>query len=137
MSIPTNTTTAVPADTVVLADTVVPADTAVPADTVPANGHTDVSVGTDAADSRATDVVPADSITDLRERIDTIDAEIIALWQERAAISGRVGAARQTAGGPRLVLSREQVIMDRFRQALGPDGTQLAMLILRAGRGPL
>ncbi|MEN3304282.1 MAG: hypothetical protein V7603_484, partial [Micromonosporaceae bacterium] len=26
---------------------------------------------------------------------------------------------------------------DRFRTALGADGTQLGLLILRAGRGPL
>jgi chorismate mutase len=35
------------------------------------------------------------------------------------------------------VLSREQEIVSRFREALGADGVQLAMLILRAGRGPL
>jgi chorismate mutase len=40
-------------------------------------------------------------------------------------------------GGTRLVLAREQEILNRFREALGADGTQLAMLILRAGRGPL
>jgi chorismate mutase len=80
---------------------------------------------------------PDDRIAELRRRIDEIDASLIALWRERAAISHEVGATRVAAGGTRLVLAREQEILARFREALGADGTQLAMLILRAGRGPL
>ena len=81
---------------------------------------------------------PADEhIAALRARLDEIDATIIALWQERADISKDVGATRLAAGGTRLNLSREQEILARFRLALGADGVQLAMLILRAGRGPL
>jgi chorismate mutase len=76
-------------------------------------------------------------IAGLRTRIDEIDAAIISLWQERAAISREVGATRVASGGTRLVLSREREIMERFREALGADGTQLALLILRAGRGRL
>lgn len=77
------------------------------------------------------------SITSMRQRIDEIDAAIIQLWQERAGLSHRIGETRLAAGGTRLVLSREQQIMDRFREAIGDDGTQLALLVLRAGRGPL
>ena len=80
---------------------------------------------------------PQAHITSLRTRIDEIDAAIIQLWQERAAISQEVGSTRVASGGTRLVLSREREILDRFRGALGADGTQLALLILRAGRGPL
>ncbi len=76
-------------------------------------------------------------IAELRQRIDEIDAAIIRLWLERATISKQVGATRVAAGGTRLVLSREQEVMSRFRDALGADGTELAMLLLRAGRGPL
>lgn len=76
-------------------------------------------------------------IAGLRTRIDEIDAAIIRLWQERAAISREVGATRVASGGTRLVLSREREILERFRTALGVDGTQLGLLILRAGRGPL
>jgi len=76
-------------------------------------------------------------IAGLRGRIDDIDSQIIRLWQERAALSQEVGRARIASGGTRLVLSRERVILDRFRDALGADGTQLALLILRAGRGRL
>ena len=76
-------------------------------------------------------------ITDLRGRLDEIDATLISLWLERAAISREVGQTRVAAGGTRLVLSREQEILDRYRNALGADGAQLALLILRAGRGKL
>ncbi len=76
-------------------------------------------------------------IDTLRARIDEIDRTLIDLWLERAAISHEVGATRVAAGGTRLVLAREQEILDRFHDTLGPVGTQLATLILRAGRGPL
>lgn len=82
------------------------------------------------------DVTPAD-ISSMRLRIDEIDAAIIRLWQERAGLSQHIGAVRLAAGGTRLSLHREREIMERFRQAIGPDGPQLALLVLRAGRGPL
>ncbi len=78
-----------------------------------------------------------DPIDALRTRIDDVDAEIIALWRERATLSGQIGAARMAAGGTRLVLAREQQIVEKFRDALGEDGAPLAMLLLRAGRGRL
>lgn len=79
----------------------------------------------------------ASEIPKLRQRIDEIDAEIIALWRERASISQRIGAARVAAGGTRLALAREREILDRFHRELGEVGTQLGLLILRAGRGRL
>ncbi|QLQ36499.1 chorismate mutase [Micromonospora robiginosa] len=77
------------------------------------------------------------SITSLRDRIDEIDATLIAMWQERAGISRQIGALRLTSGGTRLALSRELEVMRRFREGIGPDGNDLALLVLRAGRGPL
>lgn len=79
----------------------------------------------------------AQRIADLRQRIDEIDATLIDLWRERATTSSEVGRLRIASGGTRLVLAREREIVDRFREALGADGVQLALLILRAGRGPL
>jgi chorismate mutase len=79
----------------------------------------------------------ATHIAGLRDRLDEIDAKLIELWQERARISQEVGRTRVASGGTRLVLNRENEILDRYRAALGPDGVQLALLILRAGRGPL
>ncbi|GAB3963410.1 chorismate mutase [Plantactinospora veratri] len=96
---------------------------------IPADGA-EPETGTNAPEA-------AQHILGLRERIDEIDGELIALWQERAALSQQVGRTRMASGGTRLVLSREREILDRFREALGADGTQLALLLLRAGRGPL
>ncbi|MCA2218576.1 chorismate mutase [Jidongwangia harbinensis] len=79
----------------------------------------------------------ADEIRAMRERIDEIDQAIIDLWLERARLSQQVGKTRMASGGTRLVLSREREIVERFRTALGADGTQVALMILRAGRGPL
>jgi chorismate mutase len=99
-----------------------------------------VDAKTDSADAQSTGAgsPAADThIAGLRNRIDEIDAAIIRLWQERAGISQEVGRTRVASGGTRLVLAREREILDRFRAALGEDGTQLALLILRAGRGRL
>ena len=76
-------------------------------------------------------------ISSMRQRIDEIDATIIGLWQERAGLSREIGAMRRSSGGPRIVLSREHEVMRRFRAGIGSEGVQLAMLVLRAGRGPL
>ena len=84
-----------------------------------------------------TEAEAAAAILQMRERINEIDSALIALWKERGELSRPVGATGVASGGTRLVLSREGEILDRFRAALGADGTQLALLILRAGRGPL
>lgn len=78
-----------------------------------------------------------DRIDDLRTAISGIDDEIVELVARRITLSREVGALRMAAGGTRLALSREQVIVDRFTAALGADGTALAMLLLRASRGRL
>jgi chorismate mutase len=85
----------------------------------------------------AGEILAADEIRAMRERIDEIDQAIIDLWLERAHLSQQVGRTRMASGGTRLVLSREREIVERFRAALGADGTQVALMILRAGRGPL
>jgi chorismate mutase len=109
------------------------------ADPAEAAVSTSISVAVDlagAAPPPDTEDVAA-QIAWMRERIDEIDSAMVQLWQERAALSRRVGRSRVAAGGTRLVLARERVILNRFRRALGPDGTQVALLLLRAGRGPL
>lgn len=80
---------------------------------------------------------PHGQIVALREQIDAIDEEILARVKRRIALSREVGTLRMSTGGTRLSLAREQAIMTRFAAALGADGTALAMLLLRAGRGRL
>jgi chorismate mutase len=98
---------------------------------------TDMSTITVDAEAAETPEAATQHIAGLRERLDEIDARIIELWLERAAISQEVGRTRVASGGTRLVLNRENEILDRYRSQLGADGVQLALLILRAGRGPL
>ncbi|WP_035748033.1 chorismate mutase [Glycomyces sp. NRRL B-16210] len=81
--------------------------------------------------------VATEELGELRQEIDGLDAEIIRLWRRRAEVSKRIGEIRMANGGTRLVLDRERAILDKYREALGEDGTQIAMLILRSGRGPL
>lgn len=80
---------------------------------------------------------PAERIGELRGEIDACDAAIIELVQRRLAISREIGALRTTTGGTQLSLSREQQVLSRFRDALGPDGASLGMVLLRQGRGHL
>jgi len=80
-----------------------------------ANGGADPK---SAADSR---------ITELRTRIDEIDDMLINLWLERASISHEVGATRVAAGGTRLVLAREELLV---RLAVLPPEVRLRLLEL-------
>ncbi|MPZ66581.1 MAG: chorismate mutase [Pseudonocardiaceae bacterium] len=70
----------------------------------------------------------------LRDEIDDLDAEILRLVQRRSEVSQVIGRARMAEGGPRVVHGREMAVLDRYRE-LGPEGRELAMLLLRLGRG--
>ncbi|MGD9985651.1 chorismate mutase [Pseudonocardia sp.] len=78
----------------------------------------------------------AANIDGLRREIDRLDAEILRLVRERTDVSRRIGAVRMAGGGPRIVYSREIHVLARFRE-LGEEGRELAMLLLRLGRGRL
>jgi chorismate mutase len=90
---------------------------------------------TEPADAAADDTPPVD-LAELRTEIDYLDAEILRLVQRRTAVSKAIGKARRAAGGPRVVHGREMAVLDRYRE-LGPEGHELAMLLLRLGRGRL
>jgi chorismate mutase len=77
----------------------------------------------------------AEAIPALRGQIDALDQAIARLVAERARLSHRVQAARMNAGGTRVELGRERVILDGYRRALGPDGPQLGDAVLRVCRG--
>ncbi|HEY2204277.1 MAG TPA: chorismate mutase [Pseudonocardia sp.] len=85
-------------------------------------------------DAAGTAAVP--EIVGLREEIDLLDGQILELIKRRSEVSQRIGAIRRAEGGPRIVLSREQAVLARFRE-LGPEGRELGMLLLRLGRGRL
>lgn len=77
----------------------------------------------------------ATEITDARERIDDLDTRIIALVEERMAVSAGIQKARIASGGRRVNLSREMEILARYRDRLGRPGTTLAMTLLELSRG--
>lgn len=79
----------------------------------------------------------ADLIPLLRTQIDAIDAGIARLVAERARLSARVQSARIAAGGVRVELGRERLVLDSYRDTLGDDGVPLGSAVLRLCRGPL
>jgi chorismate mutase len=96
-----------------------------------------VTVTTGDASPSTTDDIPAEAeIAQLRVEIDHLDAEILRLVKRRTEVSRRIGKARMAAGGPRIVYNREMAVLARFRE-LGAEGRELAMLLLRLGRGRL
>ena len=72
----------------------------------------------------------------LRSEIDRLDAEILAAVKRRSEVSREIGKVRMASGGTRLVHSREMKVIERYGE-LGQDGKDLAMLLLRMGRGRL
>lgn len=83
-----------------------------------------------------TDADSPPDIDALRLEIDRLDAEILAAVQKRTEVSKLIGKARMASGGTRLVHSREMKVIERF-SSLGPEGKDLAMLLLQMGRGRL
>ena len=61
---------------------------------------------------------------------------ILEAVKRRTEVSKLIGKARMASGGTRLVHSREMKVIERYSE-LGPDGKDLAMLLLRLGRGRL
>ena len=83
--------------------------------------------------------MPVDAEPDidaLRIEIDRLDAEILAAVKRRTEVSRVIGKVRMASGGTRLVHSREMKVIERYGE-LGADGKDLAMLLLRMGRGRL
>ena len=75
-------------------------------------------------------------IDDLRQEIDRLDEAILEAVKRRTEVSKLIGKARMASGGTRLVHSREMKVIERYSE-LGPEGKDLAMLLLRLGRGRL
>jgi chorismate mutase len=76
-----------------------------------------------------------DQTATLRNQIDAIDAAVVQLVQERARLSHRIQTARVNAGGTRVELGRERVILETYRDGLGAQGPHLADAVLQVCRG--
>ena len=94
-----------------------------------------VSVSVSAVPAAPTAAPIGEVVAGGRARIDELDQRIIALVQERMATSAEIQAARLAAGGTRVSLNREMEILARYRDALGPQGTEVAMQLLQLCRG--
>lgn len=92
------------------------------------------SAGT-TSNTDARPVDPAEAIPVLRERIDDLDVQIARLVKSRAEVSRRIQAARIQGGGTRIELGRERVVLQGYREVLGPDGALLGDAVLRVCRG--
>jgi chorismate mutase len=80
---------------------------------------------------------PGRTIQEQRALIDQLDAQITGLLAQRAVASHNIQVAREQAGGPRLDPAREQQVIARYRDRLGPAGEQVARAVLDADRGAI
>jgi chorismate mutase len=87
-------------------------------------------------DDMTTEQLTETGIDDLRAEIDRLDAAILDAVKRRTEVSRAIGRARMATGGTRLVHSREMKVIERYSE-LGAEGKDLAMLLLRMGRGRL
>lgn len=79
-----------------------------------------------------------DSTTNfLRSVIDKIDREISLQLTRRTQLSRQIVRRRIALGGTRIAIEREREVICRYRDAFGDVGIELAMLVLRLGRGSL
>jgi chorismate mutase len=67
-------------------------------------------------------------------RVAALDEAIIDLVHRRTAACADLVTLRRAAGGPVIELARENEVLRRFHQALGADGTPLALLLIERGR---
>ncbi|MET9422329.1 chorismate mutase [Streptomyces sp. NPDC006540] len=65
-----------------------------------------------------------------------LDESIIDLVRRRTALCRELTALRRAAGAPAIELSRENAVLRRYREALGREGTSLAMLLIELERRP-
>ena len=76
-------------------------------------------------------------IEELRQEIDRLDAEILAAGEAaRRSVPGHRQGPDGFRRHPTGAQPRNEVVIDRYSE-LGPDGKDLAMLLLRLGRGRL
>lgn len=81
---------------------------------------------------------PPEQIGDLPDRLgdllDHVDSTLCDVWLIRAVLAQQLADDRAAQGQPYLDLPRETRVYKAWRRRLGPDGTRIAHLLLRAGR---
>ena len=74
-------------------------------------------------------------LTTHRAELDRLDAQLIDLIAQRRVVSKTIQQLRVAAGGPRIQHGRERQILTRYRDALGAEGSKLALAVLELCRG--
>lgn len=74
-------------------------------------------------------------IVQARGRLDELDQQIIRFLKERVSFSALIQEARVVNGGCRTDSRRENAIVTRYGEGLGPAGSDIALSILRLCRG--
>jgi chorismate mutase len=83
---------------------------------------------------------PVPTITEVaagREMLDSLDAQIRALLQERIAVSKQVQGLRRSQGEPGIQHQRENEVIGRYVDELGDPGADIALAVLQLCRGRL
>jgi chorismate mutase len=114
------------------------ANPVLPADATPAKTGLPPEIAEVALDPAIATITPdeADAAIDrLREQIDAIDDEIVAIVLRRIAVSKQIQAVRMAHGGRRREHSRELKIVNTYVDSLGRTGSQLALTLLELARG--
>jgi len=91
-----------------------------------------------ALDPRIATLTPEEAdaeIDRLREQMDSLDDEIVAIVLRRIETSKQIQAVRMTHGGRRREHSRELKIVNTYVDSLGRTGSQLALTLLELSRG--
>ncbi|CAL9645812.1 hypothetical protein SUDANB120_06472 (plasmid) [Streptomyces sp. enrichment culture] len=70
------------------------------------------------------------------EQVTELDSTIIELVRRRSELVTRLQQAKSLAGLPRTQLGQETEMLNRYRSALGAQGTTLALLLLKLGNRP-
>lgn len=71
-----------------------------------------------------------------RQQIDALDLRLIEILRDRRRVSARIQQRRLSHGGARIAPHREQVVIERYRQGLGPEAVALVRELLSLCRGP-
>ncbi|MFF3641344.1 chorismate mutase [Streptomyces sp. NPDC002564] len=74
-------------------------------------------------------------VTEARERLDQLDQQIIRAVKERVSFSALVQSSRIARGGCRTDSARENVVVGRYQDGLGPAGRDIGLSLLRLCRG--
>ncbi|MEW2418322.1 chorismate mutase [Streptomyces sp. NPDC046866] len=69
-------------------------------------------------------------------RVSELDSTIIDLVRRRTELVTELQEAKSRAGLPRTQLGQETEMLNRYRSALGAQGTTLALLLLKLGSRP-